>query len=177
MTMQRIIGSQLACRNYISGKFEPGAVSATVEVPTGTYSSASGLNYLQISREGAWLSKNLRMKQRCHSGSGAGKVLPITALDRASRRRTRRIHFSFDGIDISLAGIGDLASRSEDHAFLTKGLGTINGLVEEAIHTYSIGDPDKIADTLAKGFGSHKRACRRSQEQRTVCESKIRRAA
>ena len=47
-------------QNYISGKFEPGAVSATVEVPVGTYSVVNGLSDQQISRTGlGW--QNLRM--------------------------------------------------------------------------------------------------------------------
>jgi len=135
-------------QNYISGKFEPGAVSATVEVPTGTYSSASGLNYLQISREGLGFQKS----------QNEGAAIPAAGPESSPYHRFgSRIpakdeeNSFFDGIDISLAGIGDLA-QGEDHAFLTKGLGTINGLVEEATHAYSIGDPDKIADTLAKGY-------------------------
>src|ERR1700722_19192181 len=45
-------------QNYISGKFEPGAVSATVEVPVGTYSVVNGLSDQQISRTGLGWQKS-----------------------------------------------------------------------------------------------------------------------
>jgi len=135
-------------QNYITGKFEPGAVSATVEVPTGTYSSASGLNYLQISRTGLGFQKS----------QNEGAAIPAAGPENSPYHRFgSRIPAKdeeqsfFDGIDVSLLGIGDLA-QGEDHAFLTQGLTTINGLVDEAIHTYSVDDPGKIADTLAKGL-------------------------
>ncbi len=135
-------------QNYISGKFEAGAVSATVEIPTGTYSSASGLNYLQISREGLGFQKS----------QNEGAAIPPAGPDSSPYHRFgSRISAKdeeksfFDGIDTTLPGIGDLA-QGEDHAFLTQGLNAINGLVEEAINTYSVNDPGKIADTLAKGL-------------------------
>ena len=97
MTMQRIIGSQPACR-LCSGKFEPGAVSATVEVPTGTYSSASGLNYLQISREGLGFQKS----------QNEGAAIPAAGPESSPYHRFgSRIpakdeeNSFFDGIDIS----------------------------------------------------------------------------
>jgi hypothetical protein len=45
-------------QNYISGKFEAGAVSATVEVPVGTYSVVDGLSDQQISRTGLGWQKS-----------------------------------------------------------------------------------------------------------------------
>ena len=135
-------------QNYISGKFEPGAVSATVEVPTGTYSSASGLNYVQISREGLGFQKS--QNEGAAIPAAGPQSSPYHRFGSRIPAKDEEKSF-FDGIDVSLAGIGDLAN-GEDHAFLTKGLTTINRLVEEAINNYSISDPGKIADTLAKGL-------------------------
>ena len=45
-------------QNYISGKFEAGAVSATVEIPVSSYSPANGLSDQQISRTGLGFQKS-----------------------------------------------------------------------------------------------------------------------
>ena len=135
-------------QNYISGKFEPGAVSATVEVPVGTYSVVNGLSDQQISRTGLGWQK---------SQNGGSEIPAAGPAESAYHRFGSRIPAAdkensfFDGIDISLQGIADLA-ENEEHAFLTQGLSTINGLVENAINNYSVHDPSAIAPTLAKGF-------------------------
>jgi len=135
-------------QNYISGKFEPGAVSTTVDVPTGTYSSANGLSDQQISRTGLGFQK---------SQNGGSQIPPDGPATSAYHRFGSKIPAAakensfFDGIDISLAGIGSLAG-DEEHAFLTKGLSGINELVEQAIHTYSVNDPSAIAPVLAQGL-------------------------
>ena len=135
-------------QNYISGKFEPGAVSATVEVPVGTYSVVNGLSDQQISRTGLGWQK---------SQNGGSEIPAAGPAESAYHRFGSRIPAAdkensfFDGIDISLQGIAGLAGN-EEHAFLTQGLSTINGLVETAINNYSVHDPSAIAPTLAKGF-------------------------
>ena len=135
-------------QNYISGKFEPGAVSATVEVPVGTYSVVNGLSDQQISRTGLGWQK---------SQNGGSEIPAAGPAESAYHRFGSRIPAAdkensfFDGIDISLQGIAGLA-ENEEHAFLTQGLSTINGLVEGAINNYSVHDPSAIAPTLAKGF-------------------------
>ena len=135
-------------QNYISGKFEPGAVSATIEVPTGTYSSANGLSDQQISRTGLGFQK---------SQNGGSQIPPDGPATSAYHRFGSKIPAAeketsfFDGIDVSLAGIAVLAG-DEEHAFLTKGLSGINELVDQAMHAYSVNDPSAIAPVLAKGM-------------------------
>jgi LmbE family N-acetylglucosaminyl deacetylase len=135
-------------QNYISSKFEPGAVSATVEVPVGTYSSANGLSDQQISRTGLGFQK---------SQNGGAEVPAPGPADSPYHRFGSRISAApheksfFDGIDISLLGIADLAGK-EEHTFLTRSLGTINALVEDAMRHYAVADPSAIAPTLALGL-------------------------
>ena len=103
-------------QNYISGKFEEGAVSATVNVPVGTYSPANGLSAQQISRTGLGFQK---------SQNGGAEIPAAGPAESPYHRFGSRIPAAdqeksfFDGIDISLDGIADLAGNQE-HAFLTR---------------------------------------------------------
>lgn len=137
-------------QNYITGKFEPGAVHANVEIPVGAYSSINGLSDQQISRTGLGFQK---------SQNGGAAIPADGPEDSAYHRFGSRANAAdlektfFDGIDISLGGIADLAGNQE-HAFLSQGLNSINELVETAIRTYSAEDPGGIAPTLAKGLAA-----------------------
>lgn len=135
-------------QNYITGKFEPGPVSVTVRIPTGTYSPANGLSDQQISRTGLGYQK---------SQNGGGEMPAAGPAMSTYHRFGSRIQAPdqessfFDGIDITLQGIASLAGDQE-HGFLTAGLNTINGLVDQAMHNYSIGEPSAIAPMLADGM-------------------------
>lgn len=135
-------------QNYISDKFEQGPVSTNVKVPTGTYSAVNGLSVQQISRTGLGFQK---------SQNGGGEVPGAGSASSPYHRFGSRVQAGdqentfFDGIDISLQGIASLAGDQE-HAFLTEGLGKINELVEQAIHSYSVSDPTAIASMLADGL-------------------------
>ena len=135
-------------QNYITGKFESGAVSTTILIPTGTYSPVNGLSDQQISRTGLGFQK---------SQNGGAMIPPAgpaaSAFHRFGTRLTptEKDKSFFDGIDISLEGIATLAG-TEDHAFLTEPLHHINDLVEQAIHTNSVADPSAIAPVLAEGL-------------------------
>lgn len=135
-------------QNYISGKFEPGAVSTTVEIPAGAYSSINGLSAQQISRTGLGFQK---------SQNGGGDIPAAGPAESPYHRFGSRIDSPdeektlFDGVDISLSGIADLA-KSDQHDFLTEGLAAINELVEKAMHEYSPRDPAAVAPTLAAGL-------------------------
>jgi LmbE family N-acetylglucosaminyl deacetylase len=135
-------------QNYISGKFEPGAVSATVEIPVGTYSPANGLSDQQISRTGLGFQKSQNGGAEVPAPGPAGS--PYHRFGSRISAAPQEKSF-FDGIDISLQGIADLAG-SEEHGFLKQELGTINALVEDATRHYSVGDPSAIAPTLALGL-------------------------
>ncbi len=135
-------------QNHISGKFEPGAVRANVEVPIGSYSSVNGISDRQISRTGLGYQK---------SQNGGPEIPAFGPANSAYHRFGSRIPTAdkeksfFDGIDVSLPGIATLAG-DEEHAYLTQGLDAINKLVEDATHTYSANDPSTIAPILARGL-------------------------
>lgn len=141
---------QAGVQNYISGKWEPGGVHANVEIPVGTYSAINGLSDQQISRTGLGYQK---------SQNGGGAIPPDGPEDSAYHRFGSRVSTGdqeksfFDGIDVSLQGIADLAGNQE-HRFLSEGLNTINRLVEEAIRSYSADEPGGIAPTLAQGLAA-----------------------
>ena len=134
--------------NYISGKFEPGAVHANVTIPVGAYSPVNGLSAQQISRTGLGFQKSQ------NGGASIPADGPATSeyhrfgsrVDAADQESS-----FFDGIDVSLAGIADLAGH-EQHAFLAKGLARINDLVEQATHNFSAREPSAIAPALADGL-------------------------
>ena len=135
-------------QNYITGKWEPGAVAANVEIPDGAYITADGRSAQQISRAGLGFQKS----------QNGGPMIPLagpepSAYHRFGSRVQAMDHEAsfFDGIDISLPGIATLAGNQE-HAFLTSGLDKLNGLVEQAIRTYSAKDPSAIAPALAQGL-------------------------
>ncbi|MBT9330591.1 PIG-L family deacetylase [Paracidobacterium acidisoli] len=135
-------------QNYITGRFEPGAVSATVNVPEGTYNSLIGLDDRQIARTGLGFQKS----------QNGGPEVPLDGPEESAYHRfASRIPAGdkeksfFDGIDISLSGIADLAA-GENHTFLTQGLERLNGIVEGAITNYSASEPGRIAGALADGL-------------------------
>ena len=119
-----------------------------VKIPTGTYSTVNGLSDQQISRTGLGFQK---------SQNGGGEVPSAGSADSPYHRFGSRIPAAgqestfFDGIDITLQGIASLAG-DQQHGFLTDGLDKINGLVEKAIHNYSVNDPGAIAPVLADGL-------------------------
>lgn len=135
-------------QNYITGKFEPGAVPATVSIPTGEYDPVTGRDYVQISREGLGFQK---------SQNGGIEVPPAGPDQSEYHRFGSRVESGqteksfFDGIDTSLAGIATLAG-SNPPAFLTTGLAKINTSVEEATRQFSPINPARIAPLLAQGM-------------------------
>lgn len=134
--------------NYISSKFEPGAVSATVEIPVGTYLSMDGLSAQQISRSGLGYQRSQNGGGDIpHAGPGESPYHRF-----GSRVQSPDVEKSFfDGIDITVPGIATLAGN-EEHAFLTAGLDKINTLVETAMRDFSPREPDGIAPRLAEGL-------------------------
>lgn len=138
----------LGVQNHITNKWEPGPVSTTVAVPAGTYDSQLGLTYPQISREGLGFQKS----------QNGGADVPFPGAQAANYHRfgshipaqDKESSF-FDGIDVSLAGIANLAGPTPP-SFLKDGLKKINDDVESAIGSFSAQDPSAIAGTLAKGL-------------------------
>ena len=134
--------------NHITGKWEEGQVGTTVSLPVGTYESLTGLTYPQISREGLGFQKS----------QNGGSDVPMPT-DQVSRYHRFGSHIDakdkeesfFDGIDVSLTGIADLAGANPP-AFLTSGLKKINNFVDSATAEFSAQDPSAIASALAKGL-------------------------
>ena len=135
-------------QNHITDKWEPGPVSVTVAVPNGTYDNFAGLTYPQISREGLGFQKS----------QNGGSDVPLPSAQTGGYHRfgshieaKDKEESFFDGIDVSLAGIADLASPNPP-AFLKAGLSQINNSVESAMSAFSAQDQSAIAGTLAKGL-------------------------
>ena len=135
-------------QNHITDKWEPGAVSVTVAIPNGTYDSFAGLTYPQISREGLGFQKSQNGGSDVPSPSAQAGNYHRFGSHIAAKDKEESF---FDGIDVSIAGIADLAGPTPPE-FLKNGLNQINGSVESAISTFSAQDPSAVAATLAKGL-------------------------
>ena len=134
--------------NYVLKRWEPGPVSASVEIPEGDYDPLVGESYLQASREGLGL-------QRSQNG---GTSIPEAGQDLSAYHRfgskvpsgDKEKSF-FEGVDTSLLGVASLAGSGEA-SFLKEGLRKINTLVEQAMGDFRAEQPEKIASTLASGL-------------------------
>ena len=136
--------------NYTDDAVIKGALSTAVEVPVGEYNPLLGLTYEQVARLGLG-------HQRSQNG-GTGFAPPEEQMNPyhrfASRVATSEKETTFyDGIDVSLAGIANLAENERGNAdFLKEGLARINSAVEKAIKDFSAQQPEVIASTLAEGL-------------------------
>jgi LmbE family N-acetylglucosaminyl deacetylase len=135
-------------KNHITGKWEPGPVSTTVRIPAGTYDSFAGLTYPQISREGLGYQKS--------QNGGADVPEPMEQGARYHRFGSHipaqdKEESFFDGIDISLAGIAELAGAAPPE-FLKNGLKSMDESIASATAAFSAQDPSAIAGTLAEGL-------------------------
>lgn len=137
-------------RNYTNDSVIKGALSAEVEIPVGEYSPLLGLTYAQISRLGLG-------NQRSQNG-GTG-FAPAEEEMNPYHRFASLVSVSdkeatfYEGIDVSLAGIANLAEGDGSNAdFLKEALAQINAAVEKAIKDFSAQRPEAIASTLAEGL-------------------------
>jgi LmbE family N-acetylglucosaminyl deacetylase len=134
--------------DFIHGTWSEGPLGTNLEIPQGNDDPVLGATFSQIARQGWSLQK---------SQNGGGGI-PLAAPGATTYHRFGSTIPSgdkeqsyFDGIDISLAGIAELA-KGQDSAFLKEGLGRINSSVERAMAGFSINDPEKIAPLLAEGL-------------------------
>jgi LmbE family N-acetylglucosaminyl deacetylase len=133
--------------NYISDKWIEGLLPTNVVIPEGDYNPLLGETYEQIGRQGLSFQK---------SQNGGIATPPPGPANSAYHLFGSRVpttpHESsmFQGINISLMGIADLAA-GQNNAFLKTGLEKINGYVEEAMHEFSAEHPGRIAPLLAQG--------------------------
>ena len=132
--------------NHVTGKWEPGRPSVTVNVPAGAFDPVFGQTYLEISRTGLGFQKS--------QNGGPSVPLPATQ-DSAYHRFGSRIDAKeaeqtfFDGIDTSLMSIADLAPKAP--AALREQLQQIDGKIEAAMQQFSALRPAEIAPQLAQG--------------------------
>ncbi|WP_212733114.1 PIG-L family deacetylase [Terriglobus roseus] len=133
--------------NHVTGKWEPGKPSVTVEIPAGTFDEFLGQSYTQISRTGLGFQ----------ASQNGGPSVPFAGDQPAMYHRfgshidakPTEVSF-FDGIDISLAGIATLADAKVQEMLRGKLL-AINAHVEKAIAEFSAQKPSAIAPHLAEG--------------------------
>ena len=134
--------------NYITGQWIVGEPPANVAIPEGQYDPMLGSTFIQIARQGWGMQK---------SQNGGPNIVLSGPLDSRYHRYASRVPVSedetsfFQGIDISLPGIADLA-RGGDASFLRPELEKINERVESAMRQFSPRHPDSIAPLLADGL-------------------------
>lgn len=133
--------------NHVTRKWEPGPVSTTVKIPSGTYDPILGETYVQIAREGLGY-------QRSQNG---GPEIPLTGpVDANYHRFGSHIEAKdqeesfFDGIDTSLAGIADL-SGTKPPQWLVQGLAAIDSHVNGATQAFTSGKAAEVDSELAEG--------------------------
>jgi LmbE family N-acetylglucosaminyl deacetylase len=133
--------------NHVTGKWEPGKPSITVEIPSGTYDGFLGRSYAQISRTGLGYQ----------ASQNGGPSVPFAGDQPAVYHRfgshidAKPTEASFfEGIDTSLTGIATLADAKEQEMLRGK-LTEINAHIEKAMAEFSAQKPSAIAPHLAEG--------------------------
>lgn len=133
--------------NYISDKWIDGMLSTNVVIPEGDYDPLLGGSFAQIARKGLGFQKT----------QNGGITPPPPGPDNSDYHRFgSRVAASehesslFAGIDVSLAGIADLA-RGQNDAFLKSGLVKISADVDQAMKQFDARRPEAIALVLADG--------------------------
>ncbi|MGH7667911.1 MAG: PIG-L family deacetylase, partial [Gemmatimonadaceae bacterium] len=133
--------------NYITGQWINGLLPTSVSISEGDYDPLLGGSFAQIARQGLGFQKTQ------NGGVTPGPPGPtISAYSRFGSRVTSPDHEAtlFDGVDVSLAGIADLA-RGQDDVFLKRGLATVSADVDRAMQQFDARHPEAIAPILADG--------------------------
>jgi LmbE family N-acetylglucosaminyl deacetylase len=133
--------------DYINGKWIEGQLPTNVVIPEGEYDPLLGGTFAQIGREGLGFQKS----------QNGGVAVPAPGPENSDYHRfgslipaSEHENSMFAGIDVSLAGIADLAKEQND-AFLNQGLDKISGEVEQAMKQFDPRRLDAIAPLLAAG--------------------------
>jgi LmbE family N-acetylglucosaminyl deacetylase len=133
--------------DYIHKTWSSETPSTNLEIAEGDYAPAAGLTYLQIGREGLGFQKSQ------NDGIAIPPPAPFaSAYHRYDSRVPAAEHEKsfFDGIDVSIGGIGTLTPAEPD--FLKSGLAEIARLAEQASSQYQPDRPHAIAPALAGGL-------------------------
>ena len=135
--------------DYVHQKASSEKPAANLEIQEGTFAPANGLTYLQIGREGLAAQKT----------QNNGVAIPAPgAFASAYHRYDARVPAAeheesfFDGIDVSVNGIGSLAGAEPE--YLKNGLVEIARVAEQANRQYQPDRPHAIAELLAGGLGA-----------------------
>src|SRR6185437_6109575 len=120
-------------------KWSEGIPAVNVEIPEGDQDRVLGATYIQTSRQGWSLQKS----------QNGGGVIPFAAPISIPYHRYGSLvqtgdkeQSYFDGIDISLKGIADLAP-GEERGQIAQALVRINAAIESAMNDFSINHPEK----------------------------------
>lgn len=134
--------------NYITRRWMPLPLAANVEVPEGAWNPLLGESYLQLARRGWSLQK---------SQNGGGGVPGPGSLLAGYHRFASRVpapakeNNFFAGIDVSLAGIADLAPAAA-RPELRRRLAALQAAVNRARAAYDVARPWGAAPALARGL-------------------------
>ena len=133
--------------NYITGKWMEGMLSTDLTIPEGQDDSWLGGSFAQVARQGYG-------SQRSQTG---GPIIPAPGPSESpyhlfgSRVDAPDGDASmFAGIDVSVAGIADLAA-GQNNTFLKTGLAEVSEDIEQAMHQFDPQHLDAIAPKLAAG--------------------------
>ena len=133
--------------DYIHKTWSSEKPATTLEIQEGGWAAANGLTYLQIGREGLGAQKT--------QNNGVSIPMPApfaSAYHRYDSRVPAAEHEEtfFDGVDVSVNGIGSLAPNEPE--YLKSGLGDIARIAAEANRQYQPDKPQAIAPLLAEGL-------------------------
>jgi LmbE family N-acetylglucosaminyl deacetylase len=135
--------------DYIHQTWSTETPATNLEIAEGDYAAVAGLTYLQIGREGLGFQK---------SQNDGIAIPPPAAFASVYHRYDSRVPAAaheksfFDGIDVSIAGIGSLTPSQPD--FLKSGLAEIARLADQASSQYQPDRPQAIAPALADGLSA-----------------------
>jgi LmbE family N-acetylglucosaminyl deacetylase len=133
--------------DYVNQKWSTQAPETNIEIDAGKADPADGLTFAQMAREGWGFQK---------SQNGGGTIPSPGPSSNPYHRYGSRVQTAdkeksfFDGIDVSLDGIADLAHG--DTASLKEGLAELTKLTNDATGTYNPYKPSAIAPLLAEGL-------------------------
>lgn len=134
--------------DYVNKKWIEGPLSTDLEIPSMKYDPVLGQNYLQVARAGLGYQKT-QMGGTSPAPAG-GTPTPYHRWASVVQAPEKEQSF-FDGIDISVMGIADLAQGSDTTA-LKQGLSQIDAAVKEASAKFSFERPEQTIPALARGL-------------------------
>ena len=154
--------------DYVHKQWNDGPLTVQLEIPSSDYDPVLGENYVQIARTGLGFQKT----QNGGTGPAAAGGSPVGYHRWASDVTVpEKENTFFDGIDVSLMGIADLA-KGGDSGFVKTGLAEINSAVREAVTKFDFQAPQTIAPELARGLKATRALIAAVEQSNLSAESK-----